>query len=126
MKRLSWIAIALAAGHLIVAIALTFSPNPGGAAGGIAYAGMYAAPAFLVGLGLRAQSLAWLRVTGWAAGALGVLYFGLVALNWPGYSPPEAMFAVAVNLPTGLVDVAAFLVVILSSRHWRRPVSGPS
>jgi hypothetical protein len=116
LGRLSWFALALAAAHVLVGMAMTFAGNTEGPFGGVLYAAFYAIPLLLIALALRSVRQGWHTTAGWAALVLAVFYVAVVLGNRSGYSTQAATFAVMVTVPTAVLDLAIFWAGIL-----RRP-----
>jgi hypothetical protein len=108
LLRLAWIALALGAAHVIVALGMSWSANPEGWVGSLLYALMYALPLLLVALALRSSRWFWRTLAGWVALLLATYYVLLIVVNWSGYSNSQATFALAVTLPTVALDLVIF------------------
>jgi hypothetical protein len=119
--HLSWLAMALAATHAAVGIAMSLVGNPGGWFGGILYALMYAVPLLLIALALRSSHSSLHAAAGWVALVLGAFYSLVVAGNWSGYSSQMAVFAVCITVPTAALDLVIFWAAVL--RRSARPAT---
>lgn len=116
LKRLAWVALALAAVDVAVGIVMAFVPNPEGWAGGILFIGFYAVPLVLMGLALRSSHPVLHTIAGWAALLLAA-YDGLVLIgNWSGYSSLTALFAVSITIPTVALCLVIFWAAVIRAR----------
>jgi hypothetical protein len=121
--RLSWIAMALAALQVVVAIGVSFFGTDGGWFGGVLYALLYALPLLMIALALR-SSHSWLHTAaGWAALVLAVYYSFIVVASWSGNSRDD-VFMVCTTAPTVALDLVISWATVL--RRSRRPATtGP-
>jgi hypothetical protein len=118
--RLSWIAMALAAAQVVIAIGVSFFGTDGGWFGGILYALLYALPLLLIALALR-SSHSWLHTAaGWAALVLAGYYSFIVVASWSGQSK-EDVFMVCTTAPTVGLDLVIFWATVL--HRSRRPAT---
>lgn len=113
LRRLSWIAMALAAVQVAVGIGVSVVGNAEGWVGGILYALLYALPLLLIALALRSSRSSLHTAAGWAALVLAAFYSLVVIGNWSGYSSQMAIFAVCITVPTVALDLVIFWAIVL-------------
>jgi hypothetical protein len=105
LTPLAWIAVALAAAHVLVGIGVAFVGNEEGSVGGVFYVLVYALPLLLIAGALRSSRRSWHTAAGWAALLLAVFYSLVVVGNWSGYSTSTATFAISITAPTAALDL---------------------
>jgi hypothetical protein len=112
LVRLAWIGLAIAGLQLLVSVVVFVLPNPEGWLGGLLYAAFYAVPLALIALALR-SGIPWLQTScGWLAMLLAICFTAIPIGNWAGYASLQAVFAVAITVPTVLFYLAVFWTVV--------------
>lgn len=111
--RLSWIAMALAALHVVVGIGVSFFGTDGGWFGGVVYALLYALPLVLIALALRSSRSSFHIAAGWAALVLAVYYCFIVVASWSSGFSRDDVFMVCTTAPTVALDLVIFWAAAL-------------
>ena len=127
---LSWVALGLAAGHLVVASGVATMPPPatseGGLLAGVFYALYYAVPLAILGVGLRSGARSILTLLGLFALGLVVLHSApLFNFGLPFHGQPwQRSLAVVLSALSGMVEAMIFVVAfatVLGAVPWWHP-----
>jgi hypothetical protein len=105
-QRVARIARLLGAAQCVVAVGVGIAPTSEGWAGGVLYALMYAAPLFVLAWILEHRAGGLRKAAGVIALVMAVYMTAVPIGNWSGYAALQAVFVVAITVPTVLVLIA--------------------